>query len=115
MDSPPPLEKTQQKLGCLAYAMGGASFIPLLGVPFGIVSVVYGIICRKHGGVMLAILGGGGILFTVTLYSFLFYFGFVQRGGVYDELKSKQAEGQLTHAIRELEYYKTQHGRYPDD
>jgi len=95
--------------------MGGASFIPLLGVPLGIVSIVYGLIKRKEGGWPLAFLGAGGILLTVILYGTLFYKGFVEKGGVFDGLKVRLAETQLTSIVKELEYYKVQTGKYPEE
>ncbi len=62
---------------------------------------------------LLAILGAGGILFTVLLYSTLFYVGIHQRGGVYDKLREQLAVTMLNSAVRDLEFYKLQHGHYP--
>ena len=95
--------------------MGGASFIPLLGLPLGIVSIVYGLMKRKEGGLPLVFLGAGGILLTVVLYSTLFYKGFVERGGAFDELKSQLAQTQVTSVVKDLEFYKLQNGKYPED
>jgi len=110
----PPLPElnsaTTQKVGCLAYAIGGASFIPLIGVIFGIVAIVWGILRRVRA---LVVLGFAGILFTVILYSALFYFGFHKRGGFYDKLRSQMAVTMLNGAVKEVEYYKLQHGHYP--
>ena len=46
-------------------------------------------------------------------YGSLFYFGFYVRGGIFDELRARLAETQLTSLVREVEYYKAQHGTYP--
>ena len=116
MNTPPPINiAPKAKLGCLPYAMGGASFIPLLGVPLGIVSIVYGLIKRKEGGWPLAFLGAGGILLTVVLYGTLFYKGFVEKGGIFEDLKIKLAGTQVTNLVKEIEFYKIQNGKYPDD
>lgn len=104
------LQPEKQSAGCLAYAIGGASFIPLIGVIFGVVAIVWGIFRRVWS---LVVLGVAGILFTIILYSALFYFGFYQRGGVYDKLRSQLAVTMLNSAVKELEYYKLQHGHYP--
>ncbi|MGD0899988.1 MAG: type II secretion system protein GspG [Thermoguttaceae bacterium] len=104
---PPPVKRTA---GCLAYAIGGASFIPLIGVVFGIIAIVWGILRRVPS---LMILGIGGILFTIAVYGALFYFGFCQRGGVYDKLRAQMAVTMLNGAVKEVEYYKLQHGHYP--
>lgn len=106
--TPPP---AKQAVGCLAYAIGGASFIPLIGIVFGIIAIVWGIVRRVRS---LVILGAGGILFSVVLYSALFYFGFHQRGGFYDKLRSQMAVTMLNSAVKEVEYYKLQHGHYPN-
>jgi hypothetical protein len=45
----------------------------------------------------------------------LFYFGFVQRGGVYDDLRVKLAQSQLNQLIPYIEMYRSRHGAYPDN
>jgi hypothetical protein len=107
---PEPENAAKQKVGCVAYAFGGASFIPLIGIVFGIVAIVWGILRRAYS---LVILGFGGILFSVILYSALFYFGFHQRGGFYDKLCTQMAVTMLNSTVKEMEYYKLQHGYYP--
>ncbi len=101
-------------IGCLPYVAGGASFIPLLGVPFGIVAIVIGVIKRKVGGWKLIVMGSLGILFTVGLYGTLFYQGFVKRGGIYDELRSELTKTTLATLVKEIEFYKLSKGSYPD-
>lgn len=114
MDSesqPPPIPGAFQKpLSRVPYAIGGASFIPLVGVPFGLIAIVWGIVRRAW---TLIILGSCGILFTVIIYSSLFYFGFFHRGGIFDELRSRLAVMMLNDAVKEIEFYKLQHGHYP--
>lgn len=114
MDSdaqPPPIPAESQKtLGCLPYAIGGASFIPLFGVVFGIIAIVWGIARRAW---QLIVLGACGILFTVVAYGALFYFGMFQRGGVYDNLRAQLAVAMLNDCVKEIEFYKIQHGHYP--
>jgi hypothetical protein len=102
------------KLGVFPYVVGGMSFIPLLGVLFGIVAVVWGLATPKAGGKRVAALGAGGIGFTIVLYGALFYFGFVQRGGVYDDLRSRMAQSTVNSLVPAIELYKLQNGRYPD-
>jgi hypothetical protein len=101
-------------LGYLPYVVGGLSFFPLLGVVFGLVAIVWGLAARRRGGVKLAIVGAAGIAFTVIIYGALFYFGFVQRGGVYDELRAKMAQNNLNALVQSVEFYKLGHGEYPD-
>ena len=55
-------ETKQDKLGCLPFVLSGLSFIPLFGIFFGIVVIVWGIIKIKLGGWKLILLGTLGIL-----------------------------------------------------
>ncbi|MEO8998449.1 MAG: hypothetical protein ABI227_03945, partial [Rhodanobacter sp.] len=95
------------------YAFGCASFVPLLGVVVGIVAIVIGLGSRKRGGRLLALLGAGGIAFSVILYGSLFYFGFMQRGGVYDGLRVQMAQSTIDELVPQIEFYRLQHGSYP--
>ena len=108
--TPPTLPHSPKPLGCLPYAIGGASFIPVFGVVFGIIAIIWGIARRAW---QLIILGACGILFTLVVYGALFYFGWYQRGGVYDDLRAKLAVPMLNDAVKEIEFYKLQHGHYP--
>jgi hypothetical protein len=90
------------------------SFIPLIGILFGLVAIVWGLVTKKAGGKKLALIGVCGILLTIALYSALFYFGFVQRGGVYDDLRAKLSETTITSLVQSIEFYKTQNGKYPE-
>ncbi len=103
------------KLGVGAYIVGGLSFIPLLGVFAGIAAIVWGLVTNRSGGKILAFVGLLGILFTVLLYGSLFYMGFVQKGGVFDEIWKQHAKGTLTSLIQSIEYYKLENGTYPAD
>ena len=108
------MNEQQEKLGTLPFVISGISFIPLLGVLFGLVAIIWGLSTKKAGGKKLAFIGGGGIAFTVVLYSALFYFGFMQRGGVYDELRKELSETTLTSLVQAIEFYKVQNGKYPE-
>jgi hypothetical protein len=108
-----PSAPPKQALGSLPFAVGGASFIPLLGIPLGIVAVVWGLLTKRKGRIVLILLGTGGILFSVLLYASLFYFGFVRRGGVYDHLRAELAQTTLQSLVKEIEFFKLQKGTYP--
>lgn len=97
--------------GCLGYIVGGMSFIPLIGVFFGIIAIIWGFKAKNS---KLKYVGSAGILFTVILYGSLGYFGFVQENGVYDNLRATMAKTQLTGAVQAIEFYKIQNGEYPD-
>ena len=106
-------DKNNEKLGAFPYVIGGLSFIPLIGILFGIISIIWGIFTKKTGGKKLIIIGTIGISVTVLAYGGLFYFGFVQRGGVYDDLRTGLAKSSITQLAQAIEFHKVQHGNYP--
>jgi hypothetical protein len=104
------MAEPNEKLGGFPFVIGGLSFIPLLGIPFGIAALIWGLTTKKIGGKKLALLGGAGILVTLALYGSLFYFGFAKRGGIYDELRARLAQNSLNTLVQAVEFYKVQHG-----
>lgn len=104
---------SDERPGCLAYIVGGLSFIPLIGVFFGAVVILWGLIKIQNGGWKLILLGGFGICCTVFVYGTLFYKGFVEKGGTFDNFRSEMAQTLLTDLIKNIEYYKLQKGGYP--
>jgi hypothetical protein len=109
------LEEQKEKLGALPYVIGGLAFIPLAGLLFGGIAIVWGLVTGKRGGLKLALIGGSGIAVTVALWGALFYFGFLQRGGLYDKLRGNLAQATLASLVEAIETYKVQHGSYPQD
>jgi hypothetical protein len=96
-----------------SYVIAGLGFIPLIGVVFAIIAIVLGVMRRRSGGKTLILLGFLGIATTVVLYGGIFYFGFVQRGGIYDSLRGRLAKTTLTELVKSIEYYKVTKGQYP--
>jgi hypothetical protein len=111
---PQPTNGARARLGALPFVISGLSFIPLIGVPFGGVAIIWGIFTRKIGRLKLVLLGAGGIVFTIAIYGGLFFFGFVHRGGVYDRLRAQLAQQQLYTLVQAVEFYRLQYGAYPD-
>ena len=108
------MNEEQEKLGVFPYVIGGVSFIPGIGILFGIIAIVWGLVTKKLGGKKLAIIGACGISFSVILFCSLFYFGFVQKGGVYDDLRAQLSKSTITSLVQAIEFYKTQNGHYPE-
>jgi hypothetical protein len=104
----------QARIGTAAFVLGGLSFIPLIGVPFGIAAIIWGLVSRKARRLTIVLLGLGGIACTIILYGGLFYFGFVQTGGIYDRLRAQLAQQQLYTLVQAVEFYRLQYGTYPD-
>lgn len=107
------IDTATEKLGRFPYVLGGMSFIPLIGIIFGIIAIIWGLVTKKHGGLRLAAIGATGIGFTIILYGGLYYFAFMQRGGIYDDLRTKLAQSEINSLVQSIEFYKVQHGSYP--
>jgi hypothetical protein len=103
-----------KKIGTGSYIVTGLGFVPLIGVPFAIIAIILGLIKLKAGGRRLIGLGCLGILCTVVPYGALIYFGFVERGGIYDKLREDLARTELTELVKDIEHYKVVNGRDPE-
>jgi hypothetical protein len=114
MSSNPESARQNKPLGYFPFVVGGLAFIPLLGVLFGVIAIIWGLSAWRRGGKKLALVGAAGIGVTIVLYGALFYFGFAQRGGVYDDLRTKLAQNNLNSLVQSVEFYKLGHGEYPD-
>lgn len=103
-----------ERIGVAAYILAGLSFIPLIGILFGLVAIIWGMVSRRRGGKLVALIGALGIAFTIAIYGALFYFGFAQRGGVYDNLRTEMAQSCLNSTVKSIEFFKLTNGGYPD-
>jgi hypothetical protein len=102
--------KDAKSIGRSPYVIGGLSFIPLIGVPFGIIAIIIGFVYYNKGGKSLIVVGVGGILFTVMLFGGT-YFAFKE--GKFNEVRIKMAKMQLTSLVENIEFYKLLNGNYP--
>ena len=93
-----------------AYALGGLSFIPLVGVAFGLTAMYWGLATRRTGGRILAAMGACGIASTVALYfaaTSLF-------SSLLDSGRERLTAEQLNLLVNAVEVHKLQHGQYPE-
>ncbi|CAM4295168.1 hypothetical protein F901_01727 [Acinetobacter dispersus] len=102
------------KLGVFSYIIAAISFIPGIGIIFGVIALIWGGLTKKNGGKILVVIGISGICFSIIIYGLLFYFGLVQRGGVYDELRVKLSQTAMTSLVQAIEFYKIENGHYPE-
>lgn len=109
-----PVTAARPQLGRFPFVMAGTSFVPFFGILPGLAALVWGLCTQKGGGRMLAVVGLAGILFSVSIYSALFYFGFVHRGGTYDRLRGNLALSTLNAVVHAIEFHKTRNGSYPE-
>jgi hypothetical protein len=92
------------------YLLGLLCLIPLVGAFVGLGLLLYGII--KYKDKWLSLIGAFGILFTVALYSGLFYY--MKYGDLSKQGFASISQMQLNSLVRNIEFYKLQHGQYPD-
>lgn len=63
-------------------------------------------------GCIVAVIAVVGLV--AAMFAALFYFGVMQRGGVYDGLRVRMAESLLNELVPYIELHRTQHGAYPE-
>ena len=92
------------------YLLGILGLIPLVGFFVGVGLTLYGII--KYKDKKLIIIGIACMIFTVIVYSTIFYVGFHSNIGKKGWEISAQMH--LNTLIKHIEYYKLENGKYPD-
>ncbi len=111
-DNPITIKDKKAPIGLIIFS--GLSFIPAIGVFFGIISIMISLFNFKRFK-LLFILGLSGIMLSIIIYSTLYYFGEIERGGVFDKL-SVDTDIELLKQINiELANYKLRHGVYPSN
>jgi hypothetical protein len=92
------------------YLLGLLCLIPLVGAFVGIGLLLYGII--KYKDKWLIAIGIFGILFTVFVYSSLFFA--VTHVSLFKKGFADISKIQIRQVVMGIEFYKLQHGHYPD-
>ena len=92
------------------YLLGLLCLIPLVGAFVGLGLLLYGLL--KYKDKWLSIIGAAGILWTIIVYSTLFYAG--THASVFTKGFEDISQMQLNSLVKNVEYYKLTHGRYPD-
>jgi Type II secretion system (T2SS), protein G len=92
------------------YWLGLLCLIPLVGAMAGIGLLLYGLL--KYKDKWLSIIGAAGIAWTIIVYSTLFYAG--THASVFKKGFADIAQMQLNSLVKNIEFYKLAHGRYPD-
>lgn len=93
------------------YLLGLLCLIPLVGAFVGLGLLLYGLI--KYKDKWLSIIGAVGILWTILVYSTLFYAG--THASVFKKGFEDISQMQLNSLVKNIEFYKLEHGRYPDN
>jgi hypothetical protein len=92
------------------YLLGLLCLIPLIGAFVGIGLLLYAIF--KYKDKWLAIIGIFGIVFTVAVYSFLFYY--MKHGELSKKGFASISQMHLNSLIKDIEFYKLENNQYPD-
>lgn len=105
----------EQKHGPFAFVLAGISFIPLIGVLFGLICIGMALSARKANSKLLGVLGGCGILVTILIYGVILpsVMGLFGDGGLSKQFEP-HAKSSMTSMVRLIEYFKLQNSRYPD-
>ena len=92
------------------YLLGLLCLIPLVGAFVGLGLLLYGLLMYKDK--WLSIIGAAGILWTIIVYSTLFYAG--THASAFTKGFEDISQMQLNSLVKNVEYYKLTHGQYPD-
>lgn len=116
----------QEQVEQVPYILSGMSFIPCIGIPFGLTTLVWGIVWlvqKKRGAVLLTAVSAVGICITVgvliitmimpSLMSFAFQSLF-SRSDVMNSAQAQLAELGLNNLVPSIEFYKLQNNQYPE-
>lgn len=93
------------------YLLGLLCLMPLLGAFVGVILLILGIV--KYKDKWLTIIGVLGIVLTVGIYSFLFYY--MKNGDLSKKGFADISQMQLNSLVKNIEFYNIQHGQYPDN
>ena len=102
----------KDKHGVGAFILAGTSFIPLIGIFTGIACIVIAVVRKKSNSKLLGGLGFAGIMLSIILYGTLFYK--MTSDGGFSKGFEVHAVNAMTSLVRDIEYYKLQHGDYPE-
>lgn len=92
------------------YLLGLLCLIPFVGAFVGLGLLLYGLIRYKDK--WLSIIGMIGILWTIFIYSTLFYAG--THSSIFRKGFEDISQIQLNSLVKNIEYHKLVHGQYPD-
>lgn len=92
------------------YLLGLLCLIPLVGAFVGIGLLLYGLL--RYRDRWLSIIGAAGIIWTIAIYSSLFYAG--KHASIFRKGFEDISQMQLNSLVKNIEFYKLAHGQYPD-
>lgn len=103
--------KKVKNVPIIVYIASGLSFVPFWGAFIGLLALLAGLTIYKSRA--LTIVGTIGLFISLTVYGGLYYFGKIQRGGLFDEQSTDLSRACLKILTEKIELYKLKTGRYP--
>lgn len=96
--------------------IGALSFIPMCGVLFGLIAIIWGAFTlRYRRGRRLALMGALGICFTALVYGGLVYVSYNLQNGGFTVFTRPLSQSNINSLVQAIEFYKLQEGAYPED
>ena len=92
------------------YLLGLICLIPLVGAFVGLGLLLYGLL--KYKDKWLSIIGAAGIIWTIVVYSSLFYA--TTHASIFKKGFEDISQMQLNGLVKNIEFYKLEHNQYPD-
>jgi hypothetical protein len=92
------------------YLLGLICLIPLIGAFVGLVFIILG--TTRFKDKWFTLIGVFGIVFTIIIYSSLFYAS--KHSSVFTKGFKELSQMQLNSLVKNIEFYKLQNGQYPD-
>lgn len=105
--------KGENYIHSFAYVSGAAALIPLWGIPFGLISIIWGVISKKRGHRLVTILGALGILLSSIIFGNITPLSEIRAGSMNNNLIEKNTESSLSQLVLTIEFYKSLNGEYP--
>jgi len=102
--------KPNTRPGSHLYNRGWLGLIPLVGAFAGVYLILLG--SSKYKNKKLILIGSAAVLFTVVVYSSLFYYSMYSTKFRKDFSHFCQPE--MNELIKSIEFYKIENGQYPD-
>lgn len=92
------------------YLLGLLCLMPFVGAFVGFAMILLGLI--KYKDKWMVMIGAFGVIFTIAVYSTLFYE--IKNGSGFKKGFAEISKMQLVEVVKSIEFYKLQNGHYPD-
>ena len=96
------------------YLLGLIGVVPLAGAVVGLGLILYGIF--KYKDKWLVLIGAAGIVWTVAIYAI--FTSYSKPGNFKNQMNqamNETAQFYLNNLVKDIEFYKVEHGAYPDN